>query len=116
MGFINSTKLLAVGAVWRFAGSPKAADTLIEAANSNDESDQALAGMLLVQAGDRSVTPLENALTSGTGSLELIDVLASIGTDRAHKGLKSLADTDGDIGAAATQALRDLDDMGRMTD
>jgi len=113
MGIAASARVLAAGAVWRLTGATRAGTTLVEAAGSTDENSQMLAGMLLVRAGDRSVDAVTNALTSGEGSPQLVDVLTSIGSERARRGLESLTDRGGAIGDAARQALRDLDQMDR---
>ncbi|MDF1595995.1 MAG: hypothetical protein P1T08_07860 [Acidimicrobiia bacterium] len=111
MGLAASARVLTAGAVWRLTGASRAGTVLIEAAGSTDENNQMLAGMLLVRAGDRSVDPVTNALTGGTGSPQLVDVLTSIGSARARRGLQSLTDQGGAIGDAARQALCDLDQM-----
>lgn len=111
MGLAASARVLAAGAVWRLTGAARAGTTLVEAADSTDESNQMLAGMLLVRAGDRSVDPVTSALISGKGSPQLVDVLTSIGSAHARRGLQSLTDQGGAIGDAARQALRDLDQM-----
>ena len=65
--------------------------------------------MLLVQAGDRSVPLVAEAL-AGPGSTGLVDVLASIGSDAARDALARVADEAGPaVAAAADEALRDLD-------
>lgn len=114
MGLATSAKVLTAGAVWRVTGLARAGRTLVDATNSADETTRTLAGMLLAQAGERSVTAIEDAFVGGKGSPELVDVLTSIGSDRARLELESLTGYDGEIGAAARQGLHDLDEMRRM--
>ena len=112
MGVAGSVKLLAAGAAWRIAGLDAAGRTLVDAAADDAESEQMLAGMLLVKAGNRSVPLVANALSAGVTSLELVDVLASIGTTYARDALGDLAaSAEGEVAAAAADAIRTLDEM-----
>ena len=112
MGVAGSVKLLAAGAAWRIAGLGAAGRTLVDAAADEVETEQTLAGMLLVKAGDRSVPLVANALAAGVTSLGLVDVLASIGTPEARGALGAIAVAEGKVGAAAADAIRTLDEIG----
>ncbi len=110
MGAAASARLLAVGAAWRLTGAIAAGRALTRAADADPEDERALAGMLLVRAGDRSVPVVAEALRGGTGSTGLVDVLASIGSDAARAALARVADEAGPaVATAADVALRDLD-------
>jgi hypothetical protein len=114
MGVAASAKLFAAGAAWRLAGVPAAGRALVATAVAGGETERTLAGMLLVQAGDRSVALLSPAILVGETSSVLIDVLASIGTDRARDALVSVAQgppaaVTPDIRQAAVEALQTLD-------
>jgi hypothetical protein len=108
---IGSAKLLAVGAAWRLTGAGPAGRRLVRAARGGGETERTLAGMMLVQAGDRSVPVLVEAIMTGPGSAELVTVLASIGTKAARHALARVRRT-GPPSAAATvaEALRTLDE------
>jgi len=114
MGVAASVKLLAAGAAWRLTGLPPAGNALVGALVDGAESEQTLAGILLVNAGDRSVPLVREATSSGAGAPELVDVLASIGTDTARSALERVAAaTSGEMAAAAEQALATLDEIRR---
>jgi hypothetical protein len=69
-----------------------------------------------VRAGDRSVPVVTEAILSGRGSPELIDVLASIGSEAARDALVRVSRAaapavDPTVAAAAAEALRTLDQI-----
>ena len=106
--------MFAAGAAWRYVGSTGAGSTLVDACQSGDDDERTLAGMFLVQAGDRSVPLLVDAAASATEPGDLIDVLASIGTDTARTGLVELAaSNEASIAAPAQAALEDFDEIRR---
>ena len=117
MGLVASTKVLAAGAAWRLSGLGSAGRVLIDAVTAGAEDEQALAGVLLVRAGDRSVSLISTAIDGGSAAVELVDVLASIGSDTARTALEHVAAAPArGIAASAEQALRDLDQIRRQTD
>jgi hypothetical protein len=115
---IRAARLLAAGAAWRLTGAAAAGKALVNAVVSGDETEQTVAGMLLVRAGDRSVPPLTEALLAGGSPDGPVEVLASIGTDAAKRALRRVAEaTEPDVGTpsreSAAQALRTLDEIDR---
>ena len=118
MGAVTSARVLAAGATWRLTGLAAAGDALLTAAATGDETERTLAGMLLIKAGDRSVPLVSEAVVTGKGDAELIDVLASIDTSEARAALVRLAQAPPSAVApraqtAAAEALRTLDQIHR---
>ncbi|HVH23453.1 MAG TPA: hypothetical protein VNA11_13445 [Pseudonocardia sp.] len=112
MSTTGSAKLLAVGAAWRLTGAGPAGRRLVRAARGGGETERSLAGMMLVQAGDRSVPVLVEAIMAGSGSAALVTVLASIGTDGARNALARVCRTGPPCAAAAAaEALRTLEEI-----
>lgn len=115
MGAAASAKLLAAGAAWRTFGAPSAGRSLVRALVSGTEDEQMLAGMLLVKAGDRSVPLLTQAISTGAASPQVVDVLASIGTEPARAALERATRAPAaDVAAAAGKALRTLGEIDRL--
>lgn len=112
MGVPSSVRVLAVGATWRWIGLPAAGGALVNAACTAEGAARTIAAMQLVRAGDRSVPVVAEAALSRPDPDLLVDVLASIGTERSRRALTRVA---GEPAAsprvrdAATQALRTLD-------
>jgi hypothetical protein len=119
MGAARSARILAVGATWRLTGIAAAGDALVTAVTTGSESDRALAGMLLVKAGNRSVPVVTDAVLTGKGVDDLVDVLASINTAAARAALERVAQAPPSTVAAHTKdaaaaALRTLDQIRRQ--
>jgi hypothetical protein len=108
-----SAKLFAAGASWRLAGVPTAGRALLTAATTGAENEKTLAGMFLVQAGDRSVPLLTSAVLAGGTDRTLVDALASIGSDQARAALVTVAGAQDGVAPrtreAAVEALHTLD-------
>jgi hypothetical protein len=118
VGAAASARLLAVGATWRLTGLRASGDALVSAVRTGGESERMLAGMLLVQAGDRSVPVIAEAILAGSGSADLVDVLASIGSDDAREALVRVSQAppptvSQDVEDAAAEALRRFDEIRR---
>ena len=114
MGSASSAKLLAAGSAWRLTGLGSAGRTLVAAVARGEEDEQTIAGIMLVKAGDRSVPLINEAISAGTNSPELVDVLASIGTDTARSALEHAARAPAtEVAASAERALRTLDEIRR---
>ena len=114
MGVAASAKLFAAGASWRLAGVPTAGRALLSALATGAENEKTLAGMFLVQAGDRSVPLLTSAILDGESDRTLVDALAGIGSDQARDALVTIARGPRAAVApptreAAVEALRTLD-------
>ena len=90
MGVAASARLLAVGATWRLTGIPAAGRALTAAVSAGTETERTLSGMLLVQAGDRSVPVVAAAIRAGGDVAALTDVLASIGSPAAREEVRRL--------------------------
>jgi hypothetical protein len=121
MGAVRSVRVLAAGATWRLTGLASAGDALLDAVAHGEETDRTLAEMLLVRAGDRSVPLVADAVLSGRGDADLVDVLASIDTTDARAALARMAQAPPStvparVPLAAAEALRTLDQIGRRDD
>lgn len=111
MSVVGSARLLLTGSAWRLTGARGAGRSLVAVAADNDadEADHAIASMLLTRGGDRAVALIEEAAATDQMSLGLVDVLASIDTERANEVLSRLATypaVPNEIAVAARQALR----------
>ncbi len=110
MSAASSIRLLAAGAAWRLTGVDSAGRALVSAVAGTDPDGRTLAGILLTRAGDRSVPLIQEALTSGNDPSELVNVLASIGSDSARAALVAATESARlKTATAATAALRVLD-------
>jgi hypothetical protein len=114
VGVAASAKLFAAGASWRLAGLPTAGRSLLTAVATGGENEKTLAGMFLVQAGDRSVPLLTSAILAGGTDRALVDALASIGSEQARDALVTIAHGTGaavtpQTREAAVEALHTLD-------
>jgi len=121
MGARTSARILAVGVTWRLTGITAAGDALLTAVTTGSETDRTLAGMLLVKAGNRSVPVVTDAVLTGKGAADLVDVLASINTADARAALEMVAQAAPSVVAAqakdaAAAALRTLDQIRRQDD
>jgi hypothetical protein len=121
MGAARSARILAAGATWRLTGIAAAGDALLTAVTTGSETDRTLAGMLLVKAGNRSVPVVTDAVLTGKGVDDLVDVLASINTADARAALERVAQAPPSTVAAQTKdaaaaALRTLDQIRRQDD
>lgn len=119
MGAAASAKLLAIGAAWRLTGVSAAGDALVTAVTAGGETERTLAGMLLVQAGDRSVPVVTDAILACPEPADLVDVLVSIGTDDARAALLRVSQSPPPAvppatSDAAAEALRTLDEIRRQ--
>jgi radical SAM superfamily enzyme with C-terminal helix-hairpin-helix motif len=117
VGTAASVGLLAAGAAWRLTGAAAAGHALVTTATTGNGTEQVLAKMLLVKAGNRSVPLVTRTLFADPAATDLVEVLASIGTREARKALVELTHTPSTAGTphnrdAAAQALRTLDEIG----
>jgi hypothetical protein len=121
VGTAASVGLLAVGAAWRLTGAAAAGRALVTAAKTGNGTDQVLAKMLLVKAGNRSVPIVTRTLLTDPAATGLVDVLGSIGTKEAREALVNLLHASSTAVTpqhrdAAAQALRTLDEIRRRDD
>lgn len=87
MGLANSVKLLGAGMLWRSAKVESAGRALAKALEG-DEQERTLAGIGLVQAGSRSVEPIEAEYQAHGPSKTMVRVLSDI-EGRESTGLLS---------------------------
>jgi len=111
MSVVGSARMLLRGSAWRLTGARGAGRSLVAVAADDDadEADRMIASMLLTRGGDRAVGLIEEEVTTGQASLGLVDVLASIDSDRATEVLQRLAadpTVPTDVAVAARRALR----------
>lgn len=93
--------------VWNVTGLDAAGRTLIHALNSDDENIRTIAGMFLVQTGQRAEPLLEEALHKGQYLPMVINVLGSIGDPGVVSELHPFTqDSDPEIARAAQDAIR----------
>ncbi len=117
MGALSAARLLTAGSAWRLTGLGATGRALVSAVTGSDPDDRALAGIMLTRAGDRSVPLIADAIAAGANPVDLMDVLASIGTDAARAALEAAArSTRPDVAATAQQALHTLDQLRRNPD
>ena len=119
MSTATSARILAVGVTWRLTGLATAGDVLLTAVTTGSETDRTLAAMLLVKAGNRSVPVVTDAVLTGKGAADLVDVLASINTADARAALETVVQAPPSVVAAqakdaAAKALRTLDQIRRQ--
>jgi hypothetical protein len=113
VGAASSAKVLATGSAWRLTGRAAAGRRLVRAVNRDSEDEGTIAALFLTRAGDRSVPLIREGLAADAPSPALLDVLASIGTDRARSELLVVAEGGGDLAGAAREALRTLGEIDR---
>lgn len=117
MSAAAAARVLAAGTAWRLTGAPAAGRSLLAAAARRGETEQTVAAMMLVRAGDRSVPLVAGALLAGNAAVTLVEVLAGIGTDEARRALRQVAASAdsrvaGPARESAADALRTLDEIG----
>lgn len=116
-GPTTSVGVLVAGLTWRYLRLPRSGRTLLAAATGPDPNRRELAGMLLTQAGDRSVPLLSAALARGQAPEQVAQLLASNGSQAARDVLtRSAASPDPDTASAARSALDTLDRIRRAGD
>lgn len=114
MGAASSAKVLAAGATWRLTGLRAAGGALVDAVRDGDESARTIAAIELVKAGDRSVPMVTEAALTTPHPEVLVDVLASINTERSRTALTRVAEAPTvaePTRTAAATALRTLDEI-----
>lgn len=107
MGLGTSVKLLGAGVIWRNADWRRVGDRLAQSL-SGDEQERTLAGIGLVQAGERSVAPIESEFDEHGATKLMVRVLADIGGAEAHRVLIRISDGAGEVADLA----RDLAEGG----
>lgn len=106
----SSLQILAAGVSWRLFGTRRAADTLLQAMNSDDEQQRMIAGMSLVKAGQRSIKVIESKIEAGEATAPIIRLLPDIGGERARRLLERIAGSaSSDLRQAAGECIGLLD-------
>lgn len=110
MNLVKAAHLFVSQAVWNVTGLNAAGRTLVRALDSDDENLRTIAGMFLVQAGQRAEPLLEEALHKGQSLPMVIDVLGSIGAPKVVAALRPFLDNpNSEIAQAARDAIRVID-------
>jgi len=114
MGVGSSLRVIGAGVAWRTVGIESAGDVLLAAFASDDEQDRMLAGMSIVKAGERSISLIEKARSTGRVTPELVRLLADIGGPRSKALLTEIATGTGAVATAATQSLELLEQIDSL--
>ena len=110
MNLAKVAQLFVSKTVWNVMGFDVAGRALIHALDSDDENVRTIAGMFLVQTGQRAEPLLEEALHKGQYLPMVINVLGSIGDPRIVSELRPFTkDRDPKIAQAAQDAIRTID-------
>ncbi len=111
MSLGGSLKVIGAGLAFRSVGSEGAGYTLLDAFSGDDEQEKMLAGISLVNAGERSVDLIEKARGTGRLTPEAVRLLADIGGARSRALLTEISAGEGSLAAAATESLQVLDQI-----
>ena len=112
---LSPFRVIAAGTSWRLFGSQRAAETLLQAASSDDEQNRMLAGMSLVKGGQRSFDLIENQLAAGKASAPLLRLLPDIDAVRAREVLdKAVQGEPGEIAETARECIDLLDRIDEL--
>lgn len=109
MGPLQLARLYALRSLWRVTGSRSAGRALMEALGSPDEGVRSVAGMLLVQAGQRAELLVEEAIRNRQHLPMALVIAGDIGAVRLEPELRRLCDDpDPLVAKAARDGLRIL--------
>ncbi len=108
MGVAGQIGLVAAGLTWRSVGVKSAGRALIHGLEGG-ESERTLAGMALVQAGERSVALIEEHLQSAEPSTMVVRVLSDIEAPESRNLLRRIAGDDTEAGRLAKQSVDESD-------
>ena len=109
MQLSKAARILACRTLWSSTGLRPAGRALVKALGSEDETVRTLAGMSLVQTGERSEPLLEEALHRRESLPLVLQILADIGDpDIAPELERFTDDPDPETARAARSALRTL--------
>ncbi len=114
-GTSSSLRVLLAGASWRWFGSERAADTLLEAFSASDEQNRMLAGISLVKAGERSFELIRKKVEAGEATADVIRLLPDLGGERARPLLEKIAARgSGEASSAARESVELLDRISKL--
>jgi hypothetical protein len=106
MGPLIFTRLYALKSLWIVTGCRSAGRALVTALGSTDESERTVAGMFLVQGGQRAEPLVANAIRRREHLPIVLLIAGDIGARRLEPALRRLtADPDPDVARAARDAL-----------
>jgi hypothetical protein len=109
MGPLQLARLYGLRAVWNATRMRSAGRALVEALGSPDRGIRTVAGMLLVQAGQRAEPLVEEAIRERQHLPTILVIAGDIGAVRLEPELRHLAeDTDPEVAKAARDGLRIL--------
>jgi HEAT repeat protein len=106
MGVLGVARLFACKALWQGAGVNSAGHALLKALGSPEADVRTVAGMFLVQAGQRAVPLIREALEQGRYLPMILTIAADIGAEELAPQIRRfIADSDPTIARAAREAL-----------
>ncbi len=109
MGLVQAARLFALKSLWRATGLQAAGRALVRALSSPDEGVRTIAGMFLVQAGERAEPLVEEALRRRENLPMVLIIAGDIGASRLEPQLRRFtADPDPEVAKAARDGLRIL--------
>lgn len=108
MGVGGSLGVIGAGTVWRSFGLKSAGRALVRATDSDDEQMRTLGGMMLVQAGDKSVELVREASDEGQLNPILVEILSDIGGRQSKALLIEIVQAGGSMAGEADQSLETL--------
>ena len=115
MNVFGSLALFGCKLVWGTTRSPAAGRAIVRALSSKDETVRTLAGMFLVQAGERAEPILQDALKRRENLPTVLTILADIGDRKFEPEFREFCrDSDPQVAQAATEALRILEAQQRF--
>jgi HEAT repeat protein len=109
----EAAKLFVANAAWRALGLKPAGRVLLDGLSSSDESNRTIAGMFLVQGGDRAVPLLRRELEHPRNLVLVLRIIGDLGAREFVPILRRYAtDDDRAIAQAAHDALEALSAAG----
>ena len=106
MGVLGVARMFACKALWQGAGLNSAGYALLRALGSPEPDVRTVAGMFLVQAGQRSVPLIREALEQGRYLPIALTIAADIGAEELAPQIhRFTGDSDPAIARAAREAL-----------
>jgi HEAT repeat protein len=106
MDVLHAARLYAANTAWKLSGSRPAGRVLVRALDSRDESVRAIAGMFLVQSGERAVPLLTEALAERRSVPVVLTILGDIGAPEAEPVIEDYRSyPDPEVARAARDAL-----------
>lgn len=110
MNVTGAVALFGYKTAFQTIGSARAARALVHALASPDENVRTMAGMFLVQIGDRAIPFLRAGLEGGQNVPVILAILADIGDPHTRPDIESfLGSPDPIISSSARDALETLD-------